>query len=363
MAERQTSLETLLSCQVCFEGYEKDGDHVPRLLPCAHTVCNWCVGQLIQYDKLECPECRTKHQVTNRERTFPQNKYILSHFRKKPQVTDDKDEPVMLRKCAEHGKELNLFCKEPGCMMLICVSCSLKKHKKHEVAKIEEERINVKLEFERKIERVEKNLNNKIKKVANTKENLEKKTEASITDLRRQKDEAVRKFDVMIKRVEDEMAKALKNVNKDLSTMKENLVLVMSIKENNGEHGDWEEMVDKLETVKGIEQAIKGQFSGHRTYRYPEYTAAQKTMYGNVVNKEIDVDLSESVAQRTITRGSQVRMYKYPEYTGVHTGQETLSGNVMNEEIALDLSDSVAVASAAQRNITHASQLTCQGNI
>ena len=26
-------------------------------------------------------------------------------------------------RCEEHGKELNLFCREPGCQMHICVSC------------------------------------------------------------------------------------------------------------------------------------------------------------------------------------------------------------------------------------------------
>ena len=39
MTQGPDSLEHLLSCQVCFHEFREDGEHIPRLLPCTHTLC------------------------------------------------------------------------------------------------------------------------------------------------------------------------------------------------------------------------------------------------------------------------------------------------------------------------------------
>ena len=83
MAEGPPSLDFLLSCQVCFENFEPDGAHVPRLLPCTHTICHTCIGQLIQRNNIECPECRENHEAKREEKSFPQNKYILTQIKRK----------------------------------------------------------------------------------------------------------------------------------------------------------------------------------------------------------------------------------------------------------------------------------------
>ena len=76
MAERP---EDLLVCRVCLEEYEGSGPHIPRILPCSHTVCEWCVIQLLGGGgTLKCPECRARHAAPRREKTFPQNKYLLT---------------------------------------------------------------------------------------------------------------------------------------------------------------------------------------------------------------------------------------------------------------------------------------------
>ena len=82
MADAPGSLELLLSCQVCLEEYGEDGDHVPRLLPCTHTVCESCIKKLISDKKLNCPECRTKHEAEKEVKTFPQNKYLIAQIRR-----------------------------------------------------------------------------------------------------------------------------------------------------------------------------------------------------------------------------------------------------------------------------------------
>ena len=83
MAEAPRSLELLLQCQVCFEDFEDDGAHVPRMLPCTHTLCHTYIGRLIQEGMTECPECRQKHEAKKEEKSFPQNKYILTQIKMK----------------------------------------------------------------------------------------------------------------------------------------------------------------------------------------------------------------------------------------------------------------------------------------
>ena len=48
--------------------------YYPVLIP----LWEMCIKQLIQNNKLECPECKMKHDVTNEEKSFVQNKYILT---------------------------------------------------------------------------------------------------------------------------------------------------------------------------------------------------------------------------------------------------------------------------------------------
>ena len=143
MAEKSNdTLEHILSCQVCFEYYGETGDHVPRLLPCTHTLCSKCIVQLIWKKRVDCPECRVKHVAANEERSFAQNKYILFNIRnKKGSQTQGEDkfkEIDSMDKCEEHNKDLSFFCKDVGCRRVICPSCMLKYHKWHDVIEVED---------------------------------------------------------------------------------------------------------------------------------------------------------------------------------------------------------------------------------
>ena len=83
MAAGPSSSENHLSCQICFENFEEDGDHIPRILPCLHTVCEKCVKGMIQENKIICPECREEHEAKKEEKSFQQNKYIVVQLSRK----------------------------------------------------------------------------------------------------------------------------------------------------------------------------------------------------------------------------------------------------------------------------------------
>ena len=196
-APRSLELHTI-SCQVCFEEFEENGDHILRLLPCTHTLCHTCVGQLIQENKIECPECREKHEAKNEEKSFPQNKYILTQVKRKS--SHEQRKAYEFQKCVDHGKELsNLFCREPGCEMPICRLCLIKDHRKHDVINIEKQEKEVSM---RDLMRTDMNLATGVEMMSQAKKNIEERTKSVIKVIKKKKEEFDRHCEKMIKEVE-----------------------------------------------------------------------------------------------------------------------------------------------------------------
>ena len=195
MAEDPHSLELLLQCQVCFEEFEKEGEHVPRILPCSHTLCHTCIGRLIRRNAIQCPECREKHEAKNEEQSFPQNKYLLTQIKRKS--TQEQPKAYEFRKCEEHGKELNLFCLDPVCKEPICRTCLRTKHKRHDVIEIEEQQKDVLIG---KVVTIQMNLETKVKMLSEVKRNIDEKTNMVIGEIKKKKEEINREFDKMIKK-------------------------------------------------------------------------------------------------------------------------------------------------------------------
>ena len=76
-------MSCLKRCGVCFESYGIEGEHIPRILQCHHTVCHRCIVELSKETLvLRCPECRHRHRLQNSPTQFPQNMYILELLEK-----------------------------------------------------------------------------------------------------------------------------------------------------------------------------------------------------------------------------------------------------------------------------------------
>ena len=112
-------VDEFTSCPVCFEDYEEHGDHVPRLLPCSHTLCDKCVRKLKRGNRITCPQDRQTHKASLK---LPQNNYILNQIRVEKE-----------RRCGYHGREINLFCRNEACQQELCSLCMIENHKKHNV--------------------------------------------------------------------------------------------------------------------------------------------------------------------------------------------------------------------------------------
>ncbi len=122
------SLDVLSNCSVCFEGFDLNV-HIPRILPCSHSLCHICITNLLTNSdgSLECPECRKQHNVGSEGvKTFPQNKYIVTHLQRQlvaaPNHFAEQAADIAKVKCEGHGKEFSLFCISAACMKPLCTN-------------------------------------------------------------------------------------------------------------------------------------------------------------------------------------------------------------------------------------------------
>ncbi len=133
----------LTSCPICLEDYDQE-KHVPRVLPCIHSVCQPCLQKLIRPtpNNVICPQCRQRHPVDpiSGIRSFKQNQYILEFIQKKAefksQALNNPSSPGFQR-CPKHNRERTKFCQTDGCNMAICPKCQ-DDHMFHNVIEIEE---------------------------------------------------------------------------------------------------------------------------------------------------------------------------------------------------------------------------------
>ena len=297
MAFRQDSLQLMLSCVVCLEEFEETGDHIPRLLPCSNTLCESCIKQLIRNQELECPECRAKHDAKNEEKSFPQNKYLLIQIKRKPtEAKELKSERNVKQLCEEHGKELVLFCKEPGCQKSICPSCLKMYHRRHDVTEIEDETREVLM---KNITFVEKNLKEKVTILNGAKKDVHTKTEVCLNDLENRREEIKKEideqFDQMKKKSEDHLKEQNTLMIKEIDALNENLNLLSGIRLDSKINSSYSDLNDKLDTVQRLKEAVNEHLSGERMYGYTEFSTATFTQmdFGKIAYKQFSIALDE----------------------------------------------------------------------
>ena len=261
------SLEYLLTCQICLEDFEETKHHVPRLLPCSHSLCEKCLKQLIQGNFLECPECRTKHKVVNEVKTFPQNKYILANIRRKQAEIhkDQTSEPVDI--CEKHGKDLILYCKGPDCLTTICQTCLTRHHRGHDVVETEEIAKEALLE---KMEAVVKDIEERKENIFVVKKEAENENKECIKKILARKEELIRSITQRFNQFLAYLNHQLQgnDASNKLTIIEEHLDSLQKIKLNiDKEVITHAELKDEMETITSIEQTIKDQLSGKVEYK------------------------------------------------------------------------------------------------
>ena len=331
MAEAPHSLELLLSCQVCFEKFTDEGDQVPRILPCSHTLCHTCIGRLIQGQKIECPECRKKHEAKNKEESFPQNKYMVMLIKRK---SSEELMPPEFQKCEDHGKELNMFCLEPQCNKPICRTCLRTQHKRHDVTEMEEMQKEILM---KKVADVQVNLEAKMKMYCEVNKNIDNKPKMAVEAIKNKKEETVKYFDRVTKKTEEICERESFRIGVELLTLNANLDSIKCVRVNieNEDTLSHKELMNHQEKVEVIVENNKTHYSGVKSFGFPLFTSdlhSTEENCGSVAKEEVIITLPESEQlgpantfdklPRIITNASELKC------SGIYTLVPTLTANI-----------------------------------
>ena len=147
-----------LTCAVCREVYRS-----PRLLPCFHCYCLYCLEVLARAHGgqfFPCPECRKKIVVPPQGTLgFQMNFYICEE-----ELEAERNGPSTTM-CSAHDMEpLVLFCVQ--CDRAICIQCKLTKHDHHETEDLSEAAARCQSHLEMSKERLEHTISYMTKKSA-----------------------------------------------------------------------------------------------------------------------------------------------------------------------------------------------------
>ncbi|XP_052131874.1 E3 ubiquitin-protein ligase TRIM32-like [Frankliniella occidentalis] len=71
-----------MDCNICFEPFDQGG-HLPKAMPCGHTVCLACLQRL---QNRKCPTCQQAFQVPLSQ--IPNNYTVLQFLQARPDRTD-----------------------------------------------------------------------------------------------------------------------------------------------------------------------------------------------------------------------------------------------------------------------------------
>ena len=270
------NVDDVMSCQVCFEPYQSTGEHVPRILPCNHTLCEKCIGQLIQRSYIVCPECRARHFAGDSKLTFPQNKYILVNIHKTETPTQCDPRGGI---CKKHRKEKEFHCTDTKCNKAICSSCFLEEHKSHDVVEMEKEE---KIVLLRKLHAIKIDLEAKRKNVLDAKQEVQANIETCISDIKTKKDELInsisKRMDVLAYYVIGQKKEVTREFNKDVAILDENIRVLDSIKDNVHKAGT---NIDISSSLDMVGDNVVQNLLGSRIYRYHKY---KKNVLGNESN-------------------------------------------------------------------------------
>ena len=133
----------------------------------------------------------TENEAVNGVRSFPQNKYIISHLKKAQQgeVTENKEEiSGVFVTCNQHKREKMFFCLEDDCQKQVCIICFARHQKQHSYVDLELQRQKCEPLLS-KIDSLTKDFQERKGSLTASKEDLEGKIGVIVTEMGAQKEE------------------------------------------------------------------------------------------------------------------------------------------------------------------------------
>ena len=156
---------------------------------------------------------------------------------------------------------------------------------------IEEETQEVLAVLLENIEATSEDLNKKIVRIALVSEEVMTRTEFSLEQLTRKKDEVIREFNEMIQEADDHKRELSAMSNNELAVMEKNVNLLNSMKRRveDGEETTYEEALRKLDVVREMSESTDRNLPKVKRYAFSEYrpTTCPENHVGELVTKHI----------------------------------------------------------------------------
>ena len=252
---------------------------------------------------MQCPECRQKHLATKKEKSFPQNKYILVNIKRRP--TSKEEDPVSPKLpevdlCEKHNRPRSLFCMEQHCQKLICHLCLKNEHRGHEFEEAEqilEEKRNILVD---NVKLLRGNLLVDKRNLQIAKEDAQKNRKECIEKIEKARDEQIRMmtqlFDQMIAKVNDNFTDVRSSIDKKTGQMDNNLFFLADIDESTKTMTSVRDILEMISTVNMMEKNI-GMFAHMDKFKHCHYcnqmltTGELQKMTGSLDLKDAQVDM------------------------------------------------------------------------
>ena len=277
MAEAE---DDITRCPVCFEEYEDQGDHVPRILPCHHTLCEICVKKLLRGNSLTCPQDNIKHEADRGFKTYPQNKYIIAHIftektKRKCLPVEQTQQPTGL--CEEHRRPKNIFCLEETCQKLICMRCLRNDHKHHDFEEVDEIRERKNKQLMSELDEFRENLRVNRTKLVTTRSDFQEKFDKLDEELKSHKDNCIRliiqQHNELRQEAVDTKETIIIDIGDKLAVIDEHLHLIDSMKSNLD--GNLEEVDSKLQIISDVVLLVHDTLGGNKTFNYCQFSKGE----------------------------------------------------------------------------------------
>ncbi len=198
-------------CGVCLDTYTQEGEKVPKVLPCSHTLCLGCAKQLSRGGRVVCPECRKTNVILGPgAQAFPTNRYILENIKVQPLEAQEET------KCEEHSKPWAVFCADPRCLKMLCPLCPMQDHADHKnlVGPFDTLKDSVDLNFIRtEATATAKNLEEYQKKVEAMKKTVTTAGEEAKKKIAEALDEVMKEAEALNKEVDEKVNKQTRNLD------------------------------------------------------------------------------------------------------------------------------------------------------
>ena len=247
------------ACAVGTNVYTEIGQHVPKILPCSHTMCNSCIEKITRRSSITCPECRKRHRALNGERTFPQNKFALDVIKILKQRNVNANSARASRSpelCPDHDRELSLRCDSDTCGKTICQVCLLEEHRNHTDTVVD-----VLLEGKRiKLGQILRDLNRRNQNLRGTREDVVKRSTDSLEKLERVK----RQIEEWIKVTRDDRDKVSRDISEKMNEVEESIIGLSRIRDNG------QSSKNLVKTVEKAEKMFREQMLQYTTHQFDD---------------------------------------------------------------------------------------------